>query len=75
MQSNYRFSPQEDLTVMELAEILEISAISSDIFGKLPQRIQRHFTTQMTFEHVLDAKPQIDTLLSGEKTARVKRRK
>lgn len=72
MQSNYRFDPKEDLSVMELAEILNIPDIGGDIFGKFPQRIQRHFSAQMTFEKALEAKPQA---IQPAKAHKVTRRK
>lgn len=50
MQTNYRFDPQEDLTALDLAEILDIPALSQVEFDKLPARLQRHFKAAQVFE-------------------------
>ena len=50
MQTNYRFDPQEDLTALDLAELLDIPALPQTDFDKLPARLKRHFKAGQVFE-------------------------
>jgi len=43
MKNTYRFTPQEDLSALDLAEVLEIPEIAQDVFDRMPARIKRHF--------------------------------
>ena len=57
MKTTYRFSPQEDLSALDLAELLNIADMSQADFKKLPARLQRHFQAAQVFESVPDVRP------------------
>ena len=66
-----KFQPQSDITVQELARIIELLELSMtvEMIEKLPENFQKHFSSQMRMMKIPGVTPNNGTENQAEKTS------